>query len=134
MQPFFHPLGCFRASCVATGGAADTHLITWCYYCYILHSVVLIARKKNSKCVRVLCTLCYVGTELYRKGQNSGVMTEKHAILNPFDEKSWCSVREMMEKMENRVQNKGLAHYLLHQNVDGSGVGISLFSWQVRCT
>lgn len=54
-------------------------------------------------------------------------MTEKHAILNPFDEKSWCSVREMMEKMENRVQNKGLAHYLLHQNVDGSGVGISLF-------
>lgn len=109
-----HPLGCSRASWVTAGGAAHTHLIIWCYYCYILHPVVLVARKKT-RCVRFVCTLCYIGTELYRRGQNSGVMTKQHAISNPSDERSWCSVREMME---NRVQNKGLVHYLLHENVD----------------
>lgn len=106
------------------GGAGDKRLIIWCYYCYILHSVVLIGRKeqnKTPKCVRFVCTLCYIGTELYRKEQKSGVMTEKHALSNPFESKSWCSVRKMRE-------NKGLFQYLLHQNVDRSGVGVSLRS------
>lgn len=88
-------------------------------------------KKKNPKCVRFVCTLCYIGTELYRKKKrNSGVMTEKHAISNPFDLKWWCSVRKLTE---SRAQNKGLFQYLLHQNVVWSGVGISLFSWQDRC-
>lgn len=104
------------------GGAGDKFLI-WCYYCYILHSVVLIGRKEQNKipkCVRFVCTLCYIGTELYRKEQKSGEMTEKHAISNPFESKS-CSVRKMRE-------NKSLFQYLLHQSVDWSGIGVGLCS------
>lgn len=106
------------------GGAGDKFLIIWCYYCYILHSVVLIGRKEQSKtpkCVRFVCTLCYIGTELYRKEHKSGEMTEKHTISNPFESKSWCFVRKMRE-------NKGLFQYLLHQSGDWSGVGVGLRS------
>lgn len=87
-------------------------------------------QNKTPKCVRFICTLCYIGTELYRKEQKSGAMTEKHAITNPFDSKSWRSVRK---RRENRVQNKGLFQYLLHQNVDCSGGGCQ-FAFLARQT
>lgn len=102
------------------------HMVLLLLYCPL--SCTYRKGGKNPKCVRFVCTLCYIGTELHRKGWT----TEKHAISNPFDFK--IMVWRVKDDGEYRVQDKGLFRYLLHQNVDPSGVCVGSSARQVGCT
>lgn len=87
------PAGTF--SCIRC--AADTHLIIWCYYCYILHSDVLLGRKKP----KVWQVYMYM-------------MLYWHWVIKKRTELR-CDDRNKYST------EQGPSSYLLHQNVDGSG-------------